>query len=214
MNAIRLRVVGSIGNPNRRRMEGPAVQRLCSSAVEHALDKGGAHGSIPCTTTIFLRADQGDQLAFQADAGEFDSRSPLQYQSLSICIDLIVRAVVAQLVERRTENPGVEGSIPSDGTTLALRPTHRRRCGEPGNRHAGRDDTAACDMQQDRNLPCTTRKEVIVNHKRGKAKGVRAGCLMCKPNKMAGWPKHHCLGHTGFGKIRREVAAQLELKES
>lgn len=30
-------------------------------------------------------------MAFQADAGEFDSRSPLQYQSLSIRIDLIVR---------------------------------------------------------------------------------------------------------------------------
>lgn len=53
-----------------------------------------------------------------------------------------------------------------------------------------------------------------MHHKRGKAKGSRAGCLMCKPNKMAGFPKHKSLGHIGFSKIRRECAAQLDIKES
>ena len=53
-----------------------------------------------------------------------------------------------------------------------------------------------------------------MNHKRGRAKGCRAGCLMCKPNKMAGWPKHKTLGHVGFSKIRREFAALTDIKES
>lgn len=51
-----------------------------------------------------------------------------------------------------------------------------------------------------------------MNHKRGKRKNARAGCLLCKPNKMNGWPKHAKIGHAGFGKIRREVAAKDELK--
>lgn len=99
------------------------------------------------------------------------------------------------------------------GTKLASRPTHRRRCGEPGNRHAIRDELRI-RRAQDRNLhPFQQRKECFVHHKRGKAKGGRSGCLMCKPNKMAGWPKHKSLGHAGFSKIRREWAAQLNLKE-
>ncbi len=36
---------------------------------------------------------------------------------------------------------------------------------------------------------------------------------MCKANKMSGWNKHKHLGHTGFGKLRREVCASLDLKE-
>lgn len=52
-----------------------------------------------------------------------------------------------------------------------------------------------------------------MNFKRGRAKGRRAGCLMCKPNKMSSWNKHSKLGHCGFGKIRREVAAQDDAKE-
>ena len=40
-----------------------------------------------------------------------------------------------------------------------------------------------------------------MKHKRGKAKNARAGCLMCKPNKMNGWNKDK-LGHGGFGKLR------------
>lgn len=50
-----------------------------------------------------------------------------------------------------------------------------------------------------------------MHHKRGKAKNQRAGCLLCKPNKQAHWPKHRRLGHVGFGKIRREIAANDDL---
>ena len=46
-----------------------------------------------------------------------------------------------------------------------------------------------------------------MKHKRGRAKNARAGCLMCKPNKMNGWPKHRKLGHGGFGKLRDEARA-------
>jgi hypothetical protein len=38
---------------------------------------------------------------------------------------------------------------------------------------------------------------------------------MCKPNKMNGAPPDtnpNSLGHTGFGKIRKEVAAAADLK--
>ena len=35
---------------------------------------------------------------------------------------------------------------------------------------------------------------------------------MCKPNKMSGWPKFE-LGHTGFGKLRRELNAQIDQRE-
>jgi hypothetical protein len=50
-----------------------------------------------------------------------------------------------------------------------------------------------------------------MNHKRGKPKNGRAGCLMCKPNKMNGWNKAK-LGHTGFGKLRNEYLAQKDLE--
>ena len=50
-----------------------------------------------------------------------------------------------------------------------------------------------------------------MNHKRGRPKNRRAGCLMCKPNKMNGWPKGE-LGHTGFAKLRKEAHAAAELK--
>lgn len=52
-----------------------------------------------------------------------------------------------------------------------------------------------------------------MHHKRGKRKNARAGCLMCKPNKMNGWAKNAHLGHAGFGKIRREMAASDDMKE-
>lgn len=51
-----------------------------------------------------------------------------------------------------------------------------------------------------------------MNHKKKRAKNQRAGCLMCKPNKMNGWSKHTQLGHTGFSKIKKEIAAIAELK--
>jgi hypothetical protein len=50
-----------------------------------------------------------------------------------------------------------------------------------------------------------------MNHKRGKPKNGRAGCLMCKPNKMNGWNKAK-LGHTGFGKLRNEYLAKKDLE--
>lgn len=45
-----------------------------------------------------------------------------------------------------------------------------------------------------------------MNHKRKRPKNARAGCLLCKPNKMNGWNKQK-LGHCGFGKLRRLAAA-------
>jgi hypothetical protein len=50
-----------------------------------------------------------------------------------------------------------------------------------------------------------------MNHKRGKPKNARAGCLMCKPNKMNGWPDNR-LGHAGFGKLRRAVHAASDMR--
>ena len=50
-----------------------------------------------------------------------------------------------------------------------------------------------------------------MHHKRHKPKNGRAGCLMCKPNKMNGWAKHRLLGHVGFGKIRKEIASRHDL---
>lgn len=52
-----------------------------------------------------------------------------------------------------------------------------------------------------------------MHHKRKRPKNARAGCLLCKPNKMNGWAKHRVLGHRGFGKLRREFAAKQSMKE-
>ena len=54
--------------------------------------------------------------------------------------------------------------------------------------------------------------ETNMNHKRKKPKNSRAGCLMCKPNKMNGWEKHEKLGHTGFGKIKQWVHSSNDIK--
>lgn len=51
-----------------------------------------------------------------------------------------------------------------------------------------------------------------MKHKRGKPKNARSGCLLCKPNKMNGWNKMK-LGHTGFGKLRRELLAVEKLND-
>jgi len=50
-----------------------------------------------------------------------------------------------------------------------------------------------------------------MNHKRKRPKNARAGCLLCKPNKMNGAGNPLELGHAGFGKLRREAAAQADL---
>ena len=51
-----------------------------------------------------------------------------------------------------------------------------------------------------------------MNHKRGKPKNQRAGCLLCKPNKMNGGRKLE-LGHAGYGKLKREKLARIDQKE-
>ena len=51
-----------------------------------------------------------------------------------------------------------------------------------------------------------------MNHKRGRPKNRRAGCLMCKPNKMNGVNKEK-LGHTGFGKLRDVAHAGWDVKQ-
>ena len=48
-----------------------------------------------------------------------------------------------------------------------------------------------------------------MNHKKKRAKNQRAGCLLCKPNKMNGWNKSK-LGHYGFGKLR-ELSAPMDI---
>lgn len=52
-----------------------------------------------------------------------------------------------------------------------------------------------------------------MNHKRGKAKNQRAGCLMCKPHKMngAGGLKHKA-HKAGFSGIRAVKAAEDDQK--
>lgn len=49
-----------------------------------------------------------------------------------------------------------------------------------------------------------------MNHKRGRAKRARAGCLLCKPNKL-GQGMERKLGHRGFGKLRRAASAEDDL---
>lgn len=51
-----------------------------------------------------------------------------------------------------------------------------------------------------------------MNHKRGKPKNARAGCLMCKPNKANGYHDRKELGHIGFGNVRKERLADIDLK--
>ena len=52
-----------------------------------------------------------------------------------------------------------------------------------------------------------------MNHKKKRPKNRRAGCLICKPNKMNGWNKTK-YGHTGFGKLRDSIHALNDLKAS
>lgn len=51
-----------------------------------------------------------------------------------------------------------------------------------------------------------------MNHKRKRPKNRRAGCLMCKPNKMNGWNKKN-YAHTGFGKLRDLVSAEKDMSD-
>ena len=49
-----------------------------------------------------------------------------------------------------------------------------------------------------------------MNHKRNRPKQSRAGCLLCKPNKL-GKGMENKFGHRGFGKLRDEAAAKQDL---
>lgn len=51
----------------------------------------------------------------------------------------------------------------------------------------------------------------MANFKRGRPKAARAGCKMCKPNKL-GKGLEKTLGHRGFGKLRDERHADEDLK--
>ena len=52
-----------------------------------------------------------------------------------------------------------------------------------------------------------------MNHKRKRPKQRRAGCLLCKPNKL-GKGMENKLGHRGFGKMRKETAAKQDLRDA
>jgi len=51
------------------------------------------------------------------------------------------------------------------------------------------------------------------HHKYRKTKNQRAGCLMCKPNKMNG-AKPGDIGPGGFGKIRDDIHTKEDLKDA
>ena len=53
-----------------------------------------------------------------------------------------------------------------------------------------------------------------MNHKRGRAKNQRAGCLMCKPQKMNGAGSLKLqVQKTGFGNIRNEYLTRQDIKD-
>ena len=60
---------------------------------------------------------------------------------------------------------------------------------------------------------CGTKTDGDMNHKRKRPKQSRAGCLLCKPNKL-GKGMEKKLGHRGFGKLRKEAAAQQDLSRA
>ena len=72
--------------------------------------KHGVTGSSPVVPTIYL-ARWCSRLARQPVTLEVDGSSPFR-------VAIFLFAFVAQLVEQRTENPRVVGSIPTGGTIL------------------------------------------------------------------------------------------------
>lgn len=52
-----------------------------------------------------------------------------------------------------------------------------------------------------------------MNHKRRRPKAARAGCLMCKPNKL-GKGMEHKYHHHGFGKLRDAYHTARDLHDS
>jgi hypothetical protein len=59
--------------------------------------------------------------------------------------------------------------------------------------------------------PHIKEKRKEMNHKRKRPKQRRAGCLMCKPNKM-GKGLENKLMHKGFGKIKGEYHQKIDLE--
>jgi hypothetical protein len=51
-----------------------------------------------------------------------------------------------------------------------------------------------------------------MNHKRKRPKSRRAGCLLCKPNKL-GQGMEGKLGQQGFGKLRKEHGAKRDMRD-
>lgn len=57
-----------------------------------------------------------------------------------------------------------------------------------------------------------------MNHKRGKPKNARAGCLMCKRQKVNGFGHKknpiEGLGKVGGGNLKQEYFANIDIKEN
>ena len=54
-----------------------------------------------------------------------------------------------------------------------------------------------------------------MNHKRGRPKNRRAGCLMCKPHKMNGAGGLKSKIHkTGFGNVRKDKGTAHDMADS
>lgn len=52
-----------------------------------------------------------------------------------------------------------------------------------------------------------------MNHKRGKPKKARAGCLLCKPHKLNGENKLAEVSKTGFAKIRADRSSRQDMRD-
>lgn len=51
-----------------------------------------------------------------------------------------------------------------------------------------------------------------MHHKRGRSRNQRAGCKLCKPNKINGWNKRTKPGHTGFSNQKQWVLSEGDIK--
>jgi len=75
-------------------------------------------------------------------------------------------------------------------------------------RESGQFGDAACSS-----VALNVCRPTMANHKRKRPKSSRAGCLLCKPNKL-GQGMEGKLGHRGFGKLRAEHNATRDLQEA
>jgi hypothetical protein len=66
-------------------------------------------------------------------------------------------------------------------------------------------------------VPLKKVRNSIMNHKRGKPKNARSGCLMCKPHKMNGSKQGKGLqqvSKTGSSNQRKEFLAKIDMNEA